>query len=263
MELLTFNIGPNETKRFERAGKHFEIIESAAPLNIELNGPNGERADDMRAAVSGLFAELAYGSFEVENPNLFAQRVTIMTGAGRGGSRRSPGVVEVVDSARARVIADGQFVNSLTVATPAAGQFAQAQIWNGSTTKGIALQAIVMLQSDLAQSMTIIGVSAQIAGTVFGLTSKKVTAGGVLNFSGQGLQTVRRNTGTLTGGGDLVGQLGNGFGVNVPAGTFITNVPLTRGPIVVGPGSGIVIASAVAVSGFQALIEGEVFGWVG
>jgi hypothetical protein len=103
VELLTFTIAATETKRFEVAGRYLEIIDSADRLNIDFNGPDGNRVDSMRGALSGFYSEEPFGAFEVTNPGAVAQVVTLMITDRRGGSRRQPGNVIVVDSIPASV----------------------------------------------------------------------------------------------------------------------------------------------------------------
>ncbi|MFY7915880.1 MAG: hypothetical protein ACOVPA_14580 [Rubrivivax sp.] len=108
MELLTFTIGASESKRFEKAGRYLEIIDAAGPLNIDMNEASGNRADSMRNALSGFYSEEPFSAFEVTNPGP-AQTVTLMITDRRGGSRRQPGTVSVIDGARARTLADVAF----------------------------------------------------------------------------------------------------------------------------------------------------------
>ncbi len=96
MELLQFTISAGETKRFEVAGRYLEIIEAADRLNIDFNGPDGNRVHSMRGALSGFYSEEPFQAFEVGNPSA-TQTVKLMITDRRGGSRRQPGVVRVVD----------------------------------------------------------------------------------------------------------------------------------------------------------------------
>lgn len=129
MELLSFTIAAGETKRFEMAGRYIEIISAPAALNIGLLGVGGVQAAGMRGALAGFYAAREFGAIEVMNPAAVAQSVTLMISDGTGGSRRTPGVVTVVDSNKADSIALKAFamVGSLTAA---AGQLARMGVWN-------------------------------------------------------------------------------------------------------------------------------------
>ncbi|KQW76586.1 hypothetical protein [Methylibium sp. Root1272] len=96
MELLTFAIAANEIKVFKRAGRYFEIIDSAYALTVDFYDENGGKSDGMLGALSGLFVSGPFTEFTVSN-GAAAQTVTLMIHEGRGGSRRQPGVVRVVD----------------------------------------------------------------------------------------------------------------------------------------------------------------------
>lgn len=95
MELLQITLAANETKQFAKAGRYFEIIESAFPITVNFTGSSGALSDSMVNALSGLFLEDAYTHFSITN-GTSAQTVTLLLmEIGRGGSRRQPGVVQV------------------------------------------------------------------------------------------------------------------------------------------------------------------------
>ena len=155
MELLSFTIAAGETKRFERAGRLLEIIDASAALNIELTGPNGEQADDMRGALSGFYSLAPFNGFEVSNPQTYAQAVVLMIADGNGGSRRQPGNVRVIDNSSDKTLAGQQFVGSITCSPPV-GKIAVAGI--KAISKRVAARRIV-LSSTLAGSVSLIGLS--------------------------------------------------------------------------------------------------------
>lgn len=105
MELFTFTIAAGETKVFKRAGRYIEIIDATNALNIELYDASGGRSDSARNAVSGLFIEDAYSEFTVYSAT--AQSITLLVHEGRGGSRRQPGVVRVIDDSAQKTV-DGR-----------------------------------------------------------------------------------------------------------------------------------------------------------
>lgn len=129
MELLSIRIGAGQTRRFEKAGRYFEIIDSSSAVTVDFYSISGRQTDEMKNAVSGLFVEAEYGAFTIESAA--AQTVTVLIlENGRGGSRRQPGIVRVVDTAK-QTTQDGQaFQGGTTTGTPAAGQFGTAQIVN-------------------------------------------------------------------------------------------------------------------------------------
>lgn len=140
MELLTFNIAQNETKRFERAGRYFEIIDALRALTVEFTGPNGEQGDDMRNALSGFYYEGNYSGFEISS--VTAQSITVMVSDGRGGSRRQPGNVRVIDQSTDKTAIGGlQFYESNASAANAGAVSVVSIFGNGRT---ISIQSLLI-----------------------------------------------------------------------------------------------------------------------
>lgn len=97
MELITHTLAAGGTARFERAGRYFELIEAAGRVSVELTGPQGELSEDMTNALSGFYSEEPFAGLTISNPESYAQTVRFMVSRGRGGSRRQPGNVTVID----------------------------------------------------------------------------------------------------------------------------------------------------------------------
>lgn len=95
MEILKFTIAAGESKRFEKAGRYIEIIDADQALSVFFYDENGGQSDDAQGVVSGLFVEGRYSAFVVSSVQ--AQTVTLLLSDGRGGSRRQPGNVSVID----------------------------------------------------------------------------------------------------------------------------------------------------------------------
>lgn len=96
MEILKFTIAAGENKRFEKAGRYIEVIEADSALSILFYDASGGQADDAQGIVSGLFVEIGYKAFNVTSA--VAQTVTLLIADGRGGSRRQPGNVSIIDA---------------------------------------------------------------------------------------------------------------------------------------------------------------------
>lgn len=111
VELLgPFFIGAGETKVFHKSGRYLEVIAANSLLDIVMLGDAGEVMDEMRGALSGFYAEGQFRQFQLTNPTTSVQTVTLMITDGRGGSRRQPGVVTVIDQGIERVQARKAFV---------------------------------------------------------------------------------------------------------------------------------------------------------
>lgn len=105
MEILKFSIAAGETKRFERAGRYIEVIEADSALSLFFFDENGGQADDAQGIVSGLYIEEPYKAFTVYSAT--AQSVTLLMSDGRGGSRRQPGNVSIIDKIDPSVMTGG------------------------------------------------------------------------------------------------------------------------------------------------------------
>ena len=95
MEILKFTIAAGETKRFEKAGRYIEVLEADNPLSLFFFDVSGSQADDAQGIVSGLYIEAPYKAFTVASVS--AQSITLLIADGRGGSRRQPGNVAIID----------------------------------------------------------------------------------------------------------------------------------------------------------------------
>lgn len=126
-ELLTFTIAAGETKTFVKAGRYLEVIASAAALSVGFYDRSGGQSDDLIGAVSGLYVETDFSQFEVFSAT--AQTITLLVMDSRGGSRRQPGVVEVIDGGRSRTLVGNAGMGGGLV-TASVGNFSYFQLWN-------------------------------------------------------------------------------------------------------------------------------------
>lgn len=149
MELLTITLAANETKQFARAGRYFEIIASDAAINVAFYGLGGGQTDSMMNALSGLFLEDPYAAFSITNSGAAQSITLLLMETGRGGSRRQPGVVSVVDQGAYKSGLGKQFVASFTRNSSSGavgvvgglkadtGSFAVKRLMLSSTTAGV------------------------------------------------------------------------------------------------------------------------------
>lgn len=151
MELLTIALAANQTQQFAKAGTYFEVTDADYPVTIDFTGQNGSLTDTMRNALSGLYLEDPYSSFSITN-GATAQTVRVLVMEnGRGGSRRQPGVVSVVDGGKARTLAGVAGFGS--VASAAAATFrSYVQIWNPPASTNRLVVESVFLSSPTAGS---------------------------------------------------------------------------------------------------------------
>jgi len=137
VELVSFTFAAGETKRFERAGRYLEIIDSAAAIDIQLTDNEGGAVDYATGALSGLYMESSFAAITMKSAT--AQTVTLLVTDGRGGSRRQPGNVVIVDkvSSAVQTQAAGATAISAFTATPI---FLPAANTSGAIVRGIALE---------------------------------------------------------------------------------------------------------------------------
>ncbi|MEO8805847.1 MAG: hypothetical protein ABI433_07185 [Burkholderiaceae bacterium] len=122
MELLSITLAVNETKQFAKAGRYFEIVDSTYALSVAFYGANGAQSDQMIGALSGLYLEDSYSHFSITN-GATAQTITLLVmEVGRGGSRRQPGNVRIIDSNADKTLLGKQFIHSVGQAA-SAGNF--------------------------------------------------------------------------------------------------------------------------------------------
>jgi hypothetical protein len=135
MQNLRFNIAAGETKNFGAiGGAYMEIIEAAGPISIGLYDSNGSQSDDARDIYSGFYAEGKFSGFEVYSAS--AQTVELLITNGRGGSRRQPGNVKVIDAFESTVGTYASTGTGITAFTAA------PVIAAGSNTAGIMVRAV-------------------------------------------------------------------------------------------------------------------------
>ena len=140
MEIQTINLLANVPQTFMIPAKFLEIIEAPYPVSIAFFDRNGNTFADggLVNAESGIFVDLrdgnGWGSITVTST--LAQTIKLLIGSMIGGSRRQPGVVQVVDGGRVRTLAQQAFMANL-FSGAAAGQYAHVMLWNpvGSTRR--------------------------------------------------------------------------------------------------------------------------------
>jgi hypothetical protein len=137
IERLPITIAANENKPFVKAGRYIEVLDSLYPVSIQFYDDQGGMVGTALGVDSGFFASVAFSSFVLTSVN--AQTVTLLITDGSGGSRRQPGIVQVVDSDKSTTDAGAAFMGVNSSGVPGAGQFGTVQLWNpvGSGKKAI------------------------------------------------------------------------------------------------------------------------------
>lgn len=233
MELLTFTIAAGETKRFERAGRYFEIIDAPAELSVIFDDDSGAQVERMVSALSGFYMLGVFRAFTVTNPTAAAQVVRLMVTGGQGGSRRQPGLVRVVDAEREKVLANQVFAASFSLAGAAGPPV--VQVWNPAGS-GKVLSVYSLRVSTLVADTFTFGITTTQLATLVG-QGKSLLSGGV-DASAQ-----RRTDSTGVALLGLQAFIADYIGATAPT------EPAIKRPVIIQPGFGVYIAAATAGAG--------------
>ncbi|MDR7095532.1 hypothetical protein [Hydrogenophaga laconesensis] len=128
LEILTAAFSTGEHKSYAISGGYFEILDCSYPVTVKLIGLHGELRGIMRNAEASFYLKGGdYSTITIESPN--AQVVRFAFGTSEAGTRRTSGVVQVVDSSKSRTIAGQAFIASFNVAA-AVGVNHSTVLWN-------------------------------------------------------------------------------------------------------------------------------------
>lgn len=241
MELLgPFTIAAGETKVFHKQARYLEVIKASADLDILMLGPSGEAMDEMRGALSGFYAEAPFVQLQVKNRAATAQVVTLMVTDGRGGSRRQPGTVEVIDASQRYSITGAAFMARYAIFA-GAGNMPGMQInCKAGAAQSIYIQKIVF-SSTLAGAARMGFVTPNAGSTQ--IQAKNGTLLDTLQFSADNFQ-------------GAVGLLiSNGLG-NLEVQASVEKTIDLKAPIVVAPGTAFGVSIDVATATVRGYIEG-------
>lgn len=247
MELITFTSGAGETKNFARAGRYLEIIDAAYAVTIKFTGTNGQQGPSMRDALSGFYSEDEFQGFEVTSAT--AQVITLMVTDGKGGSRRQPGVVRVIDESTSKTLAGRQgYVYHRRVAN--AAKFSMAGI---ITTAPLSIKRLSIFSptAGLVQIFTGTGAPTDtVSNNPNGLQNKLISSG---YLAGTARVTALCAAATPTAG-ELPGVAYAGA-LQVPAGV-LTSHELTT-PILIGAGITFVAVGVAINTEIGIYVDGE------
>jgi hypothetical protein len=233
LELFTVPIAAGGQSRFELAGDYFEIIESQYPVTVLLEDRNGAQIGRMGGAEASYFLrDTPFKAITITSAQ--AQTVRIAFGSGEAGTRRTSGVVQVVDGNRSRTIAGGSF---MWRPTSLGANFNHAQLWNPpGSGKNIVIDAF-FLTSSLAGALSVCRNAAQIANA-----APNPVQNALLNGGGAAVAVPRTESmAALT----LSSCLGTAL---VQANSSFDFSSVLKRPVIVPPGAGLVFLSEVAGS---------------
>ena len=247
------------------SGNRVRLVSTpGGPVRVKLS--NGDAYDLEAGQGFRLDPGKGFRELVVSNINGVAQTGSIFIGDDTFEDVRIPGQVQVLDGSAASTASDVEFIGSYTLAgTPAAGQYSQVQLWNGSTTNGLQLTSLVCMFSTLAQTLRFrINGAEMTPSTAVQIGSKRTRTTSGSSSSGASVGIRYRNTGANASGNDVGALLGGfNFPLYVPAGAAQTTLPgLDKAPILIAPQTGLIIAAEVAQSDFQLLLQAQIKPWV-
>lgn len=143
LEIITAAFSAGELKPYAMSGGYFELIDCPYPVTVRLVGRNGELKAIMRNAEASFY--IRDGDFQnIEIESARAQTIRFAFGTSEAGTRRTAGVVSVVDGGLARTIA-GEAHAWATGAPAVAGQYAIGQLYNPpARTKNVLIKAFAV-----------------------------------------------------------------------------------------------------------------------
>jgi hypothetical protein len=241
MENLRFNIAAGETKVFVKAGRYFEILESSGPVTLGFYDQSGNQNNDATNVLSGTYVEDSFSQFDISSPT--AQTVEILISDGKGGTRRQPGVVAVVDAGKARTLANQAFMARVSNVS-GAGQYVTAQLFMPAGASRRAVVSGVTFSNSVAASvfLTLTSTAQAALGSVTQGASK-LGGGAASVATTQGILAA-----TLPGVGFVDAQIV--YQASVQAG--VAQTVQFKEPVVLPPGWGLMIL-ANATGGAQTL----------
>lgn len=128
LEIITASFNAGELKPYAMSGGYFELIDCPYPVTVRLIGLNGELKAIMRNAEASFYIrDGSFQNIEIESPQ--AQTIRFAFGTSEAGTRRTSGVVQVVDSSKSRTLAGAAFLSSSNIA-PAVGAASSCVLWN-------------------------------------------------------------------------------------------------------------------------------------
>lgn len=150
MELISARFSAGEVKTYMVQGSYFEVIDAPLPVSVRLTDQYGAVRGAMSQAEASFY--LRGSDFSViEITSLAAQTIRFAFGSAEAGTRRTAGVVQVIDGGKSRTLTQTAFAGYAFAPLLAANN-GHAQLWNpiGSGVKVVCEQVKVFSQADFS-----------------------------------------------------------------------------------------------------------------
>lgn len=176
IEILTEVFGANETKTFMLQGKRLELLDCIYPVDVKLMDRQGAQLSIMNKSEASFFSQPDGGFESVQITSALPQTVRFFVGSGDAGTRRTSGVVQVVDGGKARTLANRAFMLTSRVGG-AAGVDAISGIWNPAGSGVNAIIKQVSCSVDATSVVYFAGHRTKLFAGAAGVASKYVVPG--------------------------------------------------------------------------------------
>lgn len=177
IEILSMNLAAGVPQEFYLSGEYFEVLDAPYPLDVTLKDRNGVPMSILRNAEASFFTRPGkYGTIVVQSAQ--AQSVRVLYGSGDTGTRRTAGIVQVVDGERARTNAGVMFAGTVTN-SPVAAQAPRCQLWNPAASGKRLIVSRSVLSTGTAQAVNVTSTNAAETGgnVTAGFAANKLLGG--------------------------------------------------------------------------------------
>lgn len=230
LEIISAEFSAGEVKHYVVAGGYFEIIDCIYPVTVRLVDRYGTLRGQMNNAEASFY--MRQGEFSaIEITSAQAQTVRFAYGSSEAGTRRTSGVVSVVDGESAKTSANKTFLyESNSIAS--AGNYVASQIFNpAGSGKNLSISQVSGLLG-AAGTLYIAATNAAIGATIDNVPCVKLF-GGTTSVA-QRVKSIRATDPSTWA--EVIYSV-----VSIPSGTTLYNKVL-RSPFIVRPGFGLMFA---------------------
>lgn len=228
LEIINASFAAGEVKTFVVAGGYFEIIEAPYPVHVRLMDRYGSARGVMKNAEASFY--MRQGEFHtIEMTSDQAQSIRFAYGSSEAGTRRTAGVVQVVDGGEIVTSSEQSFSAYCSVGAVAA-QNQHVQLWNPENSGVNAIVKRVDISVSAATEVYLRGVNAALTTLIGAAANKKIGAAASI------CERRSQSNPALLGGTALTGCL-------IPP-NQVVNYEFVN-PIILPPGSGVVVAPLV------------------
>lgn len=248
IEPITASFAAGEVKQFHVNGTYFELLDVPYTVDVKLLSREGVQLGLMKGGEASFFQRMGAGQEynTIELTSQLAQVVKFFAGGGEAGTRRTAGVVTVIDGAKSRTMGNLVF-GAAPIASALAANISYTQLWNPPLSgRRLIVSAVTMAGNPAALSLYVGIGNASIGGTDVTATRSRSNYGAP-GVAGTVAQARAAN------GGALPLSVWNWSQV-AAAGVVVRHEP-KQGPYVLEPGFGLILATGTVQEDFYTSYE--------